>query len=82
MSEYNIFYYTVVAKKRKTTSLVILLTKSFYVFWPPSKPYIAPNRFALEEVSSSEFEVTNVKLIEKITMKTRQVFSTFMIEGL
>ena len=26
---------TVVAKKRKTTLLVKLLTKSFYVFWPP-----------------------------------------------
>ena len=26
---------TVMAKKRKTTLLVILLTKSFYVIWPP-----------------------------------------------
>jgi len=27
--------YTLVAKKDKTTLLVILLTKSFYLFWPP-----------------------------------------------
>ena len=29
------FRYTVVAKKAETTLLVILLTKSFYPFWPP-----------------------------------------------
>ena len=31
----NTVTHTVVAKKDKTTLLVILVTKSFYPFWPP-----------------------------------------------